>query len=183
MLLVDDDPTMLRLMSKLLSIDMEVVTCTSPLQALRVLEQRPFDVVCSDYRMPGMNGVDMLRAAAQVQEDASCLLVTAAADEVPGGERRQYFVLVKPFDPDRLVRLVEQLARVSQMKRSVKASAPKAPPSERESWPPPSSRREPLSERRGAPSSERRPAPYSAPTSQPPSAAGPPRSSGTGRRK
>ena len=65
-LLVDDDPTMLRLMSKLLSIDMEVVTCTSPLQALRVLEQRPFDVVCSDYRMPGMNGVDMLRAAAQV---------------------------------------------------------------------------------------------------------------------
>lgn len=151
-LLVDDDPFMLRVMTTLLSPTMEVTTCTSGQQAVRLLEQRPFEVVCSDYRMPGMSGIDLLREAARAQEDASCLLVTAAADEMPGGERRQYFVLVKPFDPPRFVRLVEQLGRVSHMKRSVKASATKGPNSERESRPPPSSRAgDPLSDRRAGP--------------------------------
>lgn len=198
-LLVDDDPTMLRLMSGLLGTEMDVTTATSPLHALRLLEQRTFDVVCTDYRMPSMNGVDLLRAAAQLQEEASLLLVTAAAEQVPGDERRQYFVVVKPFDAERLVRLVEQLGRVAQMKRSVKAGVPSRPqpPAERESWPPPSSRhRAPPSEResrpppssrhaerQAAPLSERRPSPLSDRRSLPPNSAHPPRSSGGGGRK
>lgn len=187
-LLVDDDPTMLRLMASLLGVEMDVVTCSSGAQALHVLEQRTFDVICSDYRMPGMTGIDLLRAASQLQEDASCLLVTAAAEQVPGGDRRQYFVVVKPFDADRFVRLVEQLARVSQMKRSVKSAAARpAPSAERDSRPPPSGRpSEPPSQQRFAPPSERRSSPPSEPRSSPtssvPRSAGLPRSTGGGRK-
>lgn len=145
-LLVDDEPWMLKVMEAVLSSDLDVVVCTSGAQALKHLGAQPFDVVCSDYRMPGMDGVALLKAAAQVQEDVSRLLVTAAADFVPGDERREHYVLIKPFDPERLLRLVTQLARVSHAKRTVKVGASRlsAPPEPL----PPSSRRGEAADRR-----------------------------------
>lgn len=184
-LLVDDEPVMLRLMAAALGNDVDVSTCTSGQQAARLMEQRIFDVVCSDFRMPGMSGVEVLRLAASMQEEASCLLVTGAADEVPAEERRRYYVVIKPFENDRFVRLVGQLARIAQMKRAVK-STPRvaAPPvAERDSRPPPSQfGSEPRSERRpsfpgSGPPSSRTGAPPSSGVG-PPSSFGAPRSKG-----
>ena len=65
-LLVDDDAELLSLHAMLLSESGLVVTSSSPAEALRMLASRPFDVVITDYQMPGQNGVwflEQVRAA------------------------------------------------------------------------------------------------------------------------
>jgi len=117
-LVVDDDPGMLSSLSSVLCDDVHVVTASSPYRALEFLQSRSFHVVCSDFKMPGMNGIELLQKVSQLPEYVSCLLFTGS-DEYRSGENNRHYVLLKPFDPERLIGMVIQLARVAEMKRSV----------------------------------------------------------------
>ncbi|MDO9035925.1 MAG: PAS domain S-box protein [Methanoregula sp.] len=59
-LYVDDEPSLLDLGKLLLeeSGDFKVTTCLSAPEGIRLLEQQKFDVILSDYKMPGMNGIE-----------------------------------------------------------------------------------------------------------------------------
>ncbi len=61
-LLVDDDITLLESMALILSEEFSVRSANSGVQALRMLEREPFHVVCADWQMPGMDGVEFFRA-------------------------------------------------------------------------------------------------------------------------
>lgn len=128
-LLVDDEPWMLKLMAAVLSMEAEVVSCASGPQALALLEAQSFDVVCSDYRMPGMDGLALLRAVSLAWGEMSRLLITAADDLMTAGAGGEHQVLLKPFDPDRLTRVVVRLARLAQAKRAASAAASRPEPS------------------------------------------------------
>lgn len=63
-LLVDDDVSMLRALRRALSVmrpDWQITTCDEPAKALFHLEHEAVDVVVSDYEMPLMTGVELLR--------------------------------------------------------------------------------------------------------------------------
>jgi DNA-binding NtrC family response regulator len=128
-LVVDDDPVVLKIAGAVLSTDMDVVTCTEGRQALRLVEAEDFHVVCADYMMRGMNGVELLENVARLKPHIGCLLVTGSDDYFRSEERKDYFVLLKPFNPERLLSIVGQMARIAEMKRP--------------SMPPESTRREP----------------------------------------
>ncbi|MEZ4311090.1 MAG: response regulator [Polyangiaceae bacterium] len=109
-LVVDADTAMARALEAALRAEMDVVTCGSGSWALRNLALRSFDVVCVDYHLPDMDGSQFLRAAEEAQPEASCLLVTAASDAVPPDARRRHYLVTKPFDTERPVRLVAHSA-------------------------------------------------------------------------
>jgi DNA-binding NtrC family response regulator len=157
-LVVDDDDWMRKTIQSVLGAEMDVVGCTSGESALRLLATEEFHVVCTDYKMPGISGIELLQRVSQIDENIGCLLVTGADEHFQSEERKNYYALLKPFDPKRLLNVVKQLARVAEMKRSVSAGGPRAsaPP------PPPSG---PMSER--APQSTR-PGPGPGPISQVP---------------
>lgn len=117
-LVVDDDRGMLASISSVLSDDVDVVTCETPQHALELLKIRSFHVVCSDFKMPGMNGLELLRRVSESGQPVGCLLITGSDEYRSVGNDRHY-VLLKPFDPQRLIAMVMQLARVTEMKRSV----------------------------------------------------------------
>src|SRR5437763_5956138 len=66
-LLVDDDRLVLECFQRLLSNRFEIETACGPEEALAaILSRGPFAVVVSDFRMPGLNGVQLLE---KVKED------------------------------------------------------------------------------------------------------------------
>ena len=123
-LLVDDDIRLLESMAAVLA-DQFVVRCaTSGLHALRLMERETFHVVCADWQMPGMDGVEFFQEVAEKNlELKPCfILVTGHASEllerVPYEDRKMLGMLRKPFSPEQLIERVNQFAGVAHMKRS-----------------------------------------------------------------
>lgn len=79
-LVVDDDPGVLALLKATLSTTKHHITCCgSPSDAIQQLASGRFDVILSDYMMPGMTGLELLEIASTSSPDAIRFLLTAAA--------------------------------------------------------------------------------------------------------
>ncbi|MBI4815541.1 MAG: sigma-54-dependent Fis family transcriptional regulator [Deltaproteobacteria bacterium] len=102
-LVVDDKPNMVRLMSKVLRGDATVRTAESGADAIRALESGPVGVVLCDLMMGDMDGLDVLRACKRLQPRAEFILMTAFATVGTAVEALRlgaYDYLTKPFEPD-----------------------------------------------------------------------------------
>ena len=123
-LLVDDDVAVLRSMTATLEQELEVAVCSSAERALALLEKSDFHVVCSDYAMSGMSGLELLRRVSKMAKPTGCLLVTGstafAGRDAEGAA--EHYVLMKPVEPARLSAMVLQLARTAEMKRNAKST-------------------------------------------------------------
>src|SRR5262249_50547095 len=119
-LVVDDEPTSLELLQRALSRRCEVVTAPGPEPALRILQHGDeFAVLVCDYRMPAMNGIELLAEAVKLLPDAKRIIITAYAevdsiiDAVNRGHVHSFFR--KPWQSDEIERTVLQLARVHEL--------------------------------------------------------------------
>ena len=103
-LCVDDDPDIVASVARFLRLDgHDVVTCTSPVQALAVLGARTVAVMVSDYEMPEMTGVELAVKARRLQPETVRILLTGrgtldtAVEGINVGEIFRF--LSKPYDP------------------------------------------------------------------------------------
>ncbi|MFC0407703.1 response regulator [Roseomonas elaeocarpi] len=128
-LLVDDEAEIVTALYDLFEDDYEVLSTTSPSEALSLLHRHPdVAVILSDQRMPGMNGDQML-AAARAHSRAEALLLTGYADldavvsALNKGRIAGYSP--KPWDPVALRGMVSgaherwRLARALEKERSL----------------------------------------------------------------
>ena len=60
--------------------DPNVVTFTSPVEALEYLREHPVDLVISDFRMPEMDGAAFLTQARELQPNSARIIISAYAD-------------------------------------------------------------------------------------------------------
>jgi DNA-binding NtrC family response regulator len=67
----------------------QVFTATDGLAALNELEQRPFDLVVTDYSMPRMNGLELLRAIRLRQPEMRVIMFTGHESEALKAEARR----------------------------------------------------------------------------------------------
>lgn len=120
-LIVDDDPGVLESLSLLLGDDCEVVTCASSLEALGLATRLHFDVVVTDFRMPEMNGVEFAAALKlRLNPTPYLLMLTGTPQDVKQslpGANELVMVLAKPFDPERMLRMVLQVGRLAVTRR------------------------------------------------------------------
>ena len=79
-LFVDDEPRVLTTMRILFRSHYEVFLAESGAKALELLKTQPVDVIVSDQRMPGMTGIELLRAARELNPNAMRILLTGYAD-------------------------------------------------------------------------------------------------------
>ncbi len=113
LLVVDDEPEVLRSIRGLLRLDYRVITCGDGGSALEILRSNEaVQAILSDQRMPGISGVELLRQAKVVRPETTRLLFTAYADiravidAINQGHIFRY--LAKPWDPDELRAVVRQ---------------------------------------------------------------------------
>ncbi len=82
--------------------------------ALALAKRQSFDLIFSDYQMPGLSGEEMLRAirGASACQDAMCVLCSAMGYEL---DERQLIeeldllrIILKPFSPNELVEIAHE---------------------------------------------------------------------------
>jgi adenylate cyclase len=111
-LIVDDEPSNLRALGRLLARDYTVVTAGGGAEATELILQHDFAAIISDQRMPGMTGIEFLIKAAQLRQQTVRLLLTGytdietLVDAINSGAVYQY--LTKPWNNDDLLQTVRR---------------------------------------------------------------------------
>ncbi|MHA7112322.1 sigma-54-dependent transcriptional regulator [Sunxiuqinia elliptica] len=82
--------------------------------ALNRLEAESFDIILADIKMPGMDGLEMLKRIKAIQQDAIVIMMTAFATvetAVQALKDGAFDYVTKPFDPDDLSHLIRNASK------------------------------------------------------------------------
>ena len=122
-IVVDDDPAMLTLLTRILKKKYAVRGFDSPNEALAHLENDGTDVIITDYMLPQMNGIDFIKATHAVAPEARRMIITGHSDlqttVASINEADIDFFLTKPLRAEDLYQAVDKLwkHRLVQLER------------------------------------------------------------------
>lgn len=122
-LVVDDEPDMLSMLKLVLTkkCDCTVITASSGLTALSLLEEHNPDVVVSDIKMPDLDGLKLLTKIREQDSTISVVIMTGYGTidmAVQALKDGAYDFLEKPFDRDHIVRVVNNCIERTQLLRT-----------------------------------------------------------------
>jgi two-component system, cell cycle sensor histidine kinase and response regulator CckA len=109
LLVVDDEPLILKLIACVLRSEHSVITAESGIEALAIFESYPdqIDLIVTDVTMPGMSGLELVARLEALHSRRFPVLFITGASEYPIDADR--VVLPKPFSPTGLKDTVRQL--------------------------------------------------------------------------
>jgi CheY-like chemotaxis protein len=117
---VDDEPLNLELVSRTLRGDYTVMTFSDPREALAAARKMKPDIILTDFRMPGLSGVDLARTVREEHIPCACIVVTAFADvpEVLAAQEQKWVdgVVGKPWRPAEFTTQVALTVAVHRMR-------------------------------------------------------------------
>jgi PAS domain S-box-containing protein len=124
-LVVDDDAALLEALPETLRLRMEgidVDTCDSAAEALKLIEATDYDVIVSDIKMPGMDGLALLAEVKQRRPSTPTLLITGhgerelAVAALRGGA---HDLIQKPIDRDYFIASLQRAIQLRSLDRQV----------------------------------------------------------------
>jgi len=120
-LVVDDEEANREFLQALLLHEgYDVETAADGFAGLQLLEQQPVHVLLSDLRMPGMNGVDLIRQAKELSPSTIGLIFTGyatietAVDAIKAGA---YDYINKPFRADEILIVIKRALEFQRLNR------------------------------------------------------------------
>lgn len=133
-LIVDDEaPIRATLGALLRRAGYELTTAASGEEAIALLERQSFDLLLADLKMPGLDGMAVVRAAKARDADIVCLILTghgSLASAIEGVRLDIFDYVLKTSDPQEVIRRVaaaaehrEQARRRKQMLQTLVATA------------------------------------------------------------
>jgi len=105
-LVVDDEVNVIESFRQLLEDDYRVSTATSGEEALEKVENENLDLILLDIKMPGMDGIEVLRRIGELKENVDVIMVTAVNTMKTAIEAMKlgaYDYITKPFDVDEVI--------------------------------------------------------------------------------
>jgi two-component system NtrC family response regulator len=118
-LIVDDEKNYLLVLSAVLEEEgYEVLTALSGLEALETQKSSDVDLVLTDMKMPGMDGIELLERIKAYDPDLPVIMMTAhgTVDKaVEAMQKGAYSYILKPFDNERLILYVKKAISVYQV--------------------------------------------------------------------
>jgi len=110
-LVVDDEPDLRELIAKALELKgFKTLMAENGTRAYQVLQTQAVDMVISDIRMPGGDGVAFLRKAKQLDEELPFILITGFADinSQEAHHAGAVALICKPFNLNDLVGVIQK---------------------------------------------------------------------------
>ena len=109
-LVVDDERYVRGLLSELLTVwGCQTDLAASGTEGLRLFKQKSYDLVLTDYVMPGGSGLELVENVRNSDADVGVIMLTASgADLDVDGRRLGFQLLRKPLQIDRLEAAVKQ---------------------------------------------------------------------------
>src|SRR5258708_1812801 len=125
-LIVDDDTALLQALPQTVSlrmVEVRVDTSDSAPGALELIQENDYDVIVSDIKMPGMDGLALLERIQELRPETPTLLITGhgehqlAIQALRGGA---YDYIQKPNDRDELVASLQRALQTRRLRRQGK---------------------------------------------------------------
>ncbi|MFZ5429354.1 MAG: sigma-54-dependent transcriptional regulator [Bacteroidota bacterium] len=114
-LIVDDEASVRDSLYNWFIEDGYLVKCAQDAkEALTILESESFDIILADIKMPGMDGLEMLKRIKALKQDAIVIMMTAFATvdtAVQALKDGAFDYITKPFDPDDLSHLIRNAGK------------------------------------------------------------------------
>lgn len=125
-MIVDDEPGMLRAAERVLAANHEVKTVGDPRDALRVLDTFDADLVICDIRMPHLDGFALTELMRAHRPDLDVIFMTGSSAEpdaalVRAIRSEAFYFIQKPFDRQVLLTLVERCLELRRLRRTQRA--------------------------------------------------------------
>ena len=113
-LLLDDDTACLEsLITALKPAGYQCDAFSDPVEAMRAYRKHEYDVVITDLKLPGMNGIQVLKLVRSWKRKTEVILITGYGDTESAIEAvnlHAYAYLVKPLNLGELVRILDTIA-------------------------------------------------------------------------
>jgi DNA-binding NtrC family response regulator len=124
-LAVDDELDMLALLKMIIEgySDHQVMVTNNPLEASELLEKENFDLILTDLKMPGMDGMEVLAKAKEKDEDALVLVITAYGSLESAEEavtKGAFDFITKPFRKEQILLAIDKAMRWRELVRQNK---------------------------------------------------------------
>lgn len=124
-LIVDDEQSICWGLSKVCQqLEIECDTASSSEQAFELVETNRYDVVVSDVRLPGCDGLTAISRYHQILGEIPVIIITAFGDlptAVKAIKHGAFEYVVKPFDLEKVKNVIQQAITASHLTRSTEA--------------------------------------------------------------
>lgn len=116
-MVVDDDPNIRTSLKDILEEKGHVVcTAKDGEEAIAIAKERPEDIVIIDMKLPFLNGLETFLELKKINPKLQAIIITGYKEEMQdllkqAMSRGAYVCIYKPFDPQKIVEIVEEIAR------------------------------------------------------------------------
>jgi DNA-binding NtrC family response regulator len=125
-LVVDDEPNMLRLLKTILmdKTGYEVTTTNNPLEVSKLLQEKPYDLVVTDLKMPLVDGMDLIDIIKKIDSQLPIVIITAYGTLETAEEAVQkgaYDFITKPFRKETILITIKRALEWKRMQKELAA--------------------------------------------------------------
>ena len=119
---VDDEPHMLKLLERIITdkTPYEITTTSNSLEVPELLDANTYDLILADLKMPGLDGMDILRLTKEQDRFEEVIMITAFGTLESASEALSLGVfdyITKPFRKSRIITSVNRAMNCQQFKR------------------------------------------------------------------
>jgi DNA-binding NtrC family response regulator len=121
-LVIDDELDMLALITMIIkdNTDYEVKITNNPSKGLKMFMETDFDLVITDLKMPGMDGLELVQKFEGINADVPVIIITAFGDVETAGEALKKGVvdfMAKPFTKDHILFTIKRALELARERR------------------------------------------------------------------